>query len=82
LANTLSINTHTDDFFSGARSEVTMDYDNAPPSPLVLARWSWSPKAKIHRPRAEKEVKVLLIEPTGEPNSGDSDTPPAPKPHI
>jgi hypothetical protein len=36
----------------------------------------------VHRPRAENEVKVLLIEPTGEPNSGDADRVPAPKPHI
>ncbi|SMP22971.1 cupin domain-containing protein [Shimia sagamensis] len=72
----------TDDFFLVLEGEVTMDYDNAPsvtfgPGELVVV-----PKGQIHRPRAEKEVKVLLIEPTGEPNSGDSDTPPALKPHI
>ena len=40
------------------------------------------PKGVSHRPRAEHEVKVLLIEPKGEPNSGDSDKDPAPKPKI
>jgi mannose-6-phosphate isomerase-like protein (cupin superfamily) len=35
-----------------------------------------------HRPRAEKAVKVLLIEPQGEPNSGESDREPALKPRL
>ncbi len=30
------------------------------------------PKGVEHRPVAEEEVKVLLLEPKGEPNSGDS----------
>ncbi|MCH2066073.1 cupin domain-containing protein [Shimia sp.] len=72
----------TDDFFLVLEGEVTMDYDNAPsvtfgPGELLIV-----PKGQVHRPRAEKEVKVLLIEPTGEPNSGDSDRAPSPKPHI
>ena len=40
------------------------------------------PEGVVHRPRAEEEVKVLLIEPKGEPNSGDADREPAPKPRI
>ncbi|MFK7902300.1 MAG: mannose-6-phosphate isomerase, partial [Nitratireductor sp.] len=40
------------------------------------------PKGVVHRPRAEKEVKVLLIEPKGEPNSGDSEREAAPKTRI
>ena len=40
------------------------------------------PKGVVHRPRADQECKVLLIEPKGEPNTGDADAPPAPKPHI
>jgi mannose-6-phosphate isomerase-like protein (cupin superfamily) len=40
------------------------------------------PQGQIHRPRADQEARVLLIEPKGEPNSGDSDRTPAPKPHI
>ena len=39
------------------------------------------PKGVTHRPRAENECKVLLVEPVGEPNSGDPETA-APKPHI
>ena len=39
------------------------------------------PKGVTHRPRAENECKVLLIEPIGEPNSGDPKTATL-KPHI
>ena len=39
------------------------------------------PKGVTHRPRAEKECEVLLIEPKGEPNTGDSATASA-KPHL
>jgi hypothetical protein len=35
----------------------------------------------MHRPRAKREAQVLLIEPAGEPNTGDSATA-AKKPHI
>ncbi|MEM8801666.1 MAG: mannose-6-phosphate isomerase, partial [Pseudomonadota bacterium] len=40
------------------------------------------PKGVVHRPRAEEEVQVLLIEPKGEPNTGDSGAAPAAKPQI
>ena len=40
------------------------------------------PKGVIHRPRAEAEAKVLLIEPRGEPNTGDSGVPAAAKDFI
>lgn len=73
---------NTDDFFLVLEGEVTMDFeDHAPvtfgPGELIVV-----PKGVVHRPRAESEVKVLLIEPAGEPNTGDSGVPPAPKPHI
>jgi mannose-6-phosphate isomerase-like protein (cupin superfamily) len=32
------------------------------------------PKAVEHKPYAEKEVKILLIEPRGVPNTGDGET--------
>ncbi|MCI4663479.1 MAG: cupin domain-containing protein [Neomegalonema sp.] len=32
------------------------------------------PKGVVHRPVADEEAHVLLIEPKGEPNSGDPDT--------
>ena len=72
----------TDDFFLVIKGEVTMDYDTAEsvtfgPGELVIV-----PKGQIHRPRAAQEAQVLLIEPTGEPNTGDSGEPPATKDKI
>ena len=72
----------TDDFFLVLEGEMTMDYEGrasvtAKAGDLVIV-----PAGQVHRPRAEREVKVLLIEPQGEPNTGDSDMPPAPKPFI
>lgn len=72
----------SDDFFLVIEGEVTMEYEGHDdvtfgPGELVIV-----PKGVVHRPRAELEAKVLLIEPKGEPNSGDSDREPAPKPQI
>ena len=71
----------TDDFFLVIEGEVTMDYADAlsvtfGPGELVVV-----PKGVTHRPRAKTEAKVLLIEPRGEPNTGDPATA-APKPQI
>lgn len=72
----------TDDFFLVIDGTVTMDYEGAEsvqfgPGEMVIV-----PQGVVHRPRAEAEAKVLLIEPKGEPNSGDSDRPAAAKDHI
>ena len=72
----------TDDFFLVIEGQVTMDYEDHDsvtfgPGELVVV-----PQGVVHRPRASEEVKVLLIEPKGEPNTGDSGEKPAPKPHI
>jgi mannose-6-phosphate isomerase-like protein (cupin superfamily) len=73
---------NSDDFFLVIEGEVTMDYEDHDsvsfgPGELVIV-----PAGVVHRPRAEHEAKVLLIEPKGEPNSGDSDRLPAPKDKI
>ena len=61
----------TDDFFLVLEGEMVMEYRDRKmrvgPGELFIV-----PKGVEHRPFAEKEVKVLLIEPKGEPNSGDS----------
>ena len=72
----------TDDFFLVIDGEVTMDYEDHPsvtfgPGEMVIV-----PAGVVHRPRAATEAKVLLIEPKGEPNSGDSDRGAAAKDHI
>ncbi len=72
----------TDDFFLVLEGEVTMEYDAHESVTFSAGEIVVVPAGVVHRPRAEHEVKVLLIEPKGEPNSGDSDRAPAPKPHI
>jgi mannose-6-phosphate isomerase-like protein (cupin superfamily) len=72
----------TDDFFLVIDGTVTMDYQDRPsvtfgPGEIIVV-----PQGVVHRPRAEREAKVLLIEPMGEPNTGDTGLTPAPKPMI
>ena len=70
----------TDDFFFVLEGEMEMDLEGQ--SHTVKAGELFIvPKGVTHRPRAEHEYKVLLIETVGEPNSGDPETA-APKPHI
>lgn len=73
---------NSDDFFLVIEGKVTMDYEGHDsvtfgPGEMVIV-----PKGVVHRPRSEHETKVLLIEPKGEPNSGDSDRAPAAKDKI
>jgi mannose-6-phosphate isomerase-like protein (cupin superfamily) len=72
----------TDDFFYVLEGEMLMDIEGQEPRVVKAGELFIVPKGVVHRPRAEHEVKVLLIEPIGEPNSGDADRAPAPKPHI
>ncbi|MEO1779264.1 MAG: cupin domain-containing protein [Pseudomonadota bacterium] len=70
----------TDDFFLVLEGEMVMDLEDA--SHVVKAGELFVvPKGVTHRPRADTECKVLLIEPNGEPNTGDPATA-APKPRI
>ena len=72
----------TDDFFYVLEGEMTMDIEGESSRTVKAGELFVVPKGVVHRPRAESEVKVLLIEPKGEPNSGDSDKEPAQKPRI
>ncbi|MDO6588655.1 mannose-6-phosphate isomerase [Loktanella sp. D2R18] len=72
----------TDDFFLVIEGQVTMDFDHQESVTFRAGELFIVPKGVVHRPRAEQEAKVLLIEPKGEPNSGDADRPAAPKDHI
>jgi mannose-6-phosphate isomerase-like protein (cupin superfamily) len=70
----------TDDFFLVLEGEMVMDLEGE--SHTVKAGEMFVvPKGMTHRPRAEAECKVLLIEPKGVPNTGDPATA-APKPRI
>ncbi len=70
----------TDDFFLVLEGEVILDVEGTShrlgPGELFVV-----PKGVTHRPRAEAEAKVLLIEPSGTPNTGDPATAAA-KPRI
>ena len=71
----------TDDFFLVLKGEMAMDLQDTS-HPVKAGEVFIVPKGVVHRPRAEAEVKVLLIEPVGEPNSGDADVTAAAKAHI
>ncbi|MEM9576941.1 MAG: cupin domain-containing protein [Pseudomonadota bacterium] len=63
----------TDDFFLVLKGEMVMDLEDA--SHVVRAGELFVvPKGVTHRPRADQECQVLLIEPKGEPNTGDPAT--------
>ncbi len=72
----------TDDFFYVLEGEMFMDIEGEEPKVVKAGELFVVLKGVVHRPRAEAEVKVLLIEPKGEPNSGDADRAPAPKTRI
>ena len=70
----------TDDLFLVLDGEMILDVEEG--SHRVRAGELFVvPKGVTHRPRAEAECHVLLIEPKGEPNTGDPATA-APKPRI
>lgn len=67
----------TDDFFLVIEGEVVLDVETATgidSHTLRAGEMFVVPKGVRHRPRAEHEAKVLLIEPKGTPNTGDAAT--------
>jgi len=63
----------TDDFFYVLEGEMIMDIEGGESKTVKAGELFVVPQGVVHRPRAESEVKVLLIEPKGEPNTGDAD---------
>lgn len=63
----------TDDFFLVLKGCLTIDMRDGPvtlgPGELFVV-----PRGVEHRPRAEEETQLLLIEPAGTPNTGDPAT--------
>ena len=72
----------TDDFFLVLEGQMEMDIEGEGPRKVGPGEMFIVPKGVVHRPRAIEECKVLLIEPKGEPNTGDADATPADKPRI
>ncbi|MGP4863737.1 cupin domain-containing protein [Psychrobacter sp. T6-5] len=72
----------TDDFFYVLEGEMFMDIEGEASHLVKAGELFIVPKGVSHRPRAEHEVKVLLIEPKGEPNSGNSNREASLKPRI
>ncbi len=70
----------TDDFFLVLEGEMVLDLEEdshvVKEGEVIVV-----PKGVTHRPRAERECKVMLIEPKGLPNTGDPATA-APKPRV
>ena len=72
----------TDDFFLVVSGRLTIDLRDRSvelgPGELFVV-----PRGVEHRPRAEEETEIVLIEPTGTPNTGDStEREPAPEAEI
>ncbi len=67
--------TDTDEAFIVLAGELRIDFSGAPwgegSIALRAGQMAVVPKGLAHRPRALTEVKLLLIEPRGVPNTGD-----------
>jgi mannose-6-phosphate isomerase-like protein (cupin superfamily) len=61
----------SDDFFLVLAGRLEIDIENAPTVMLEPGQLHIVPRGVRHRPRAPEEAHILLIEPTGMPNSGD-----------
>ena len=71
----------TDDFFLVLSGTVILDGEDGDAVTLGPGDLCVVPAGMTHRPQAESEAQVLLIEPKGTPNTGDPATA-APKPRI
>lgn len=61
----------TDDFFLVLAGELEIDLEHEATVRLGAGQMFVVPRGVRHRPRAVRETHLLLIEPTGTPNSGD-----------
>ncbi|MFN7120797.1 MAG: cupin domain-containing protein [Hydrogenophaga sp.] len=64
----------TDDFFLVLSGEIEIDLEGLGTVTIKAGQLYVVPRGVRHRPRAVKEAHILLIEPTGTPNSGDPAT--------
>lgn len=61
----------TDDFFLVLEGRLEIDIEDSATVTLGPGQLYVVPKGVRHRPRAIGEAHIVLIEPTGTPNSGD-----------
>jgi len=61
----------TDDFFLVLDGRLEIDLEDGTTVKLAPGQLYIVPKGVRHRPRAVDEAHIVLIEPTGTPNSGD-----------
>ena len=61
----------TDDFFLVLDGHLEIDIEGRPTVSLAPGQLYIVPQGVRHRPRANGEAHILLIEPTGTPNSGN-----------
>jgi len=61
----------TDDFFLVLDGHLEIDLEDGTTVSLMPGQLYIVPKGVRHRPRAKEEAHIVLIEPTGTPNSGD-----------
>ncbi|WP_308915906.1 cupin domain-containing protein [Jannaschia sp. LMIT008] len=61
----------TDDFFLILKGEVTIDVEGEDPQVCKPGQLCIVPKGRTHRPRAEREAEILLIEPRGVRQTND-----------
>jgi mannose-6-phosphate isomerase-like protein (cupin superfamily) len=64
----------TDDFFYVLKGNLTIELEGVAPAQLGPGDLYIVPRGQMHRPVADGEVHLLLIEKTGTPNSGDPAT--------
>lgn len=63
----------SDDLFLVLKGALTIDLPDGPVT-LTEGEMCVVPKGVEHRPRAETETHLLIIEPKGTPNTGDPET--------
>lgn len=64
----------TDDFFFVLKGQLHIDLEDGSTVSLHPGQVYVVPKGVRHRPRSATEAHIMLIEPTGTPNSGDPAT--------
>ncbi len=68
------VHDESDDFFLVLKGYLEIDIENGGTVTLQPGQLYVVPKGVRHRPRAPEEAHIVLIEPTGTPNSGDAAT--------